>query len=89
MFALALDKRGPLPLAQLFDQFGIARDAFHAEASLDWTGHALSKEALASVGVTPGATVHADGLDYTWPNVPEPGFDNVEVAGQQIALRAA
>ncbi len=86
VFALALDKRGPLPLAQLFDQFGIARDAFHAEASLDWTGHALSKEALAAVGVNPGGTVHVDGLDYTWPSVPEPGSDNLEVAGQPIAL---
>ncbi len=84
VFALALDKRGPLPLAQLFDQAGIARDAFHAEASLDWTGHALSWEALAARGVTPGSTVHADGLDYTWPAQHSP--DNMEVAGQRIAL---
>jgi hypothetical protein len=61
VFAIALDKRGPRPLAQLFDQFGIARDAFHAEASLDWTGHALSKEALAAKGIAAGSTVHADG----------------------------
>ena len=86
VFALALDKRGALPLASLFDQFGIARDAFHAEASLDWTGHALSKEALAAVGVVPGGTVHVDGLDYRWPDVPEPGNENLEVAGQRIAL---
>ena len=86
VFALALDKRGPLPLTTLFDQFGIARDATHAEASLDWTGHAFSKEALAAVGVNPGQTVHAGGMDFTWPNVPEPGFDNLEVAGEQIAL---
>ena len=86
VFALALDKRGALPLGSLFDQFGIARDAFHAEASLDWTGHALSKEALASVGVVPGGVVHVDGLDYIWPDVAEPGNDNLEVAGQTIAL---
>ncbi len=86
VFAIAVDKRGVLPLPSLSDQFGIARDAFHAEASLDWTGHALSKEALASVGVVPGGVVHVDGLDYTWPDVAEPGNENLEVAGQTIAL---
>jgi len=86
VFDIALDKRGPKPLASLFDQFGVARDAFHAEASLDWTGHALSKEALASVGVIPGGVVHAGGLDYTWPDVAEPGSDNLEVAGQTVGL---
>src|SRR5262249_45924037 len=77
--------RGPLPLPDLRDQAGIARDAFHAEASLDWTGHAFSKEALAAVGATPGAALSADGLTYTWPDV-APGNDNVEIAGQEIAL---
>ncbi|WP_053226079.1 GH92 family glycosyl hydrolase [Solirubrobacter soli] len=85
VFALALDKRGPQPLEALRDQAGIARDAFHAEASLDWTGHAFSKEALALVGATPGAKLTADGLTYSWPDV-APGNDNVEIAGQQIAL---
>ncbi|HEY6889596.1 MAG TPA: GH92 family glycosyl hydrolase [Solirubrobacter sp.] len=86
VFAIALDKRGALPLNALFDQAGIARDAFHAEASLDWTGHAFSKEALAAKGATPGAKLSADGLTYTFPDVPTPGADNLEVAGQRIAL---
>ena len=30
--------------------------------------------------------MHVDGLDYRWPDVPEPGNENLEVAGQRIAL---
>ena len=30
--------------------------------------------------------MNADGLSYTWPDVPTPGSDNLEAAGQRIAL---
>jgi len=95
VFDLQLDTRGALPFEQLLDSSGITSDAQHAADSLDWTGHALSLDALAAAGVTPGAKVSANGLAYTWPNVPAPASatppvrpDHVEVAGQEIALPA-
>jgi hypothetical protein len=38
--------------------------------------------------VTPGSTVTADGVSYTWPDVPVATLDNIEAAGQTIGLNA-
>jgi beta-glucosidase len=62
----------------------ISDDADPAGASFDGGGYSYSAEALATVGLTPGATVNHDGLAFTWPNVPVATPDNVAAAGQTI-----
>src|SRR5204863_4271217 len=57
-------------------------------ATFDGGGWSYSAQALAGVGVTPGGTVSADGVGYTWPDVPVATLDNIEAAGQTIGLDA-
>jgi beta-glucosidase len=68
------------------DNTGISDDANPAGASLDGGGYSYSAEALATAGLTPGATVSHDGLTFTWPNVAAATPDNVAAGGQTIAL---
>jgi predicted alpha-1,2-mannosidase len=89
VFALAFDERGVQPLDALRDQWGITTYRDTGASSLDWTGHALSWGALADQGVKPGGTVAADGLSYAFPQPAAEGDpDNLEVAGQRIAVPA-
>ncbi len=71
-------------LADAFDNIGVTDDSDPGVGNLDPGGYSLSATQLAAVGYTPGATVTADGLAYTWPDV-RPGLaDNVAAAGQVI-----
>jgi beta-glucosidase len=78
----------PYPsLAAAFDNVGISDDGDPTAASFDGGGYSWSAQALASVGITPGATVPSpDGLSYTWPDVPVATPDNVAASGQVIDL---
>jgi beta-glucosidase-like glycosyl hydrolase len=72
-------------LTSAFDDTGISDDADQTAASLDGGGYSLSAQALAAAGLTPGAAVSHDGVDYTWPGaVGEP--DNVVADGQTVPL---
>jgi beta-glucosidase len=63
---------------------GISDDANPTGANFDGGGYSYSAQALASVGVTPGAAVGTTG--FTWPNVPVATPDNVQTGGQSVAL---
>ncbi|MGH8960099.1 MAG: GH92 family glycosyl hydrolase [Jatrophihabitantaceae bacterium] len=65
---------------------GITDDSNTGAATFDGGGWSYSAQALAAAGVTPGGTVSADGVDYTWPDVPVATLDNIEMSGQTIAL---
>ncbi|MDQ2846937.1 MAG: GH92 family glycosyl hydrolase [Actinomycetota bacterium] len=65
---------------------GITDDSNTDAATYDGGGWSYSAQALAAAGVTPGGTVKADGVSYTWPNVPVATLDNIEAAGQTIPL---
>ncbi|GAA1876277.1 GH92 family glycosyl hydrolase [Lapillicoccus jejuensis] len=66
---------------------GITDDAHTGAASFDGGGWSYSAQALAAAGVTPGSTVTADGVHYTWPDVPVATPDNIEESGQTIPLK--
>jgi len=55
---------------------------------IGFTGDATSysAEALAAVGITPGATIKADGAEFVWPDVRPGSPDNVLSSGQVVAL---
>jgi hypothetical protein len=69
-----------------FDNAGIASDNALTVANIDGSNSSLSAEALASVGLTPGATVTYGGVTFTWPDTWPGNRDNVVSAGQSVLL---
>jgi hypothetical protein len=77
----------PFPsLAAAFDNVGISDDTDTGAANIDGDGSSFSAQALASVGVTPGASLTYDGIGFTWPDVAAGQPDNVVGSGQTIDL---
>jgi beta-glucosidase len=72
--------------ADAFSNIGISDDTDTNAASFDGDGASFSAQALASVGVTPGASLSYDGINFTWPDVAAGEPDNVVGSGQTIAL---
>lgn len=73
-------------LAGAFDNAGISSDDATTTADIDGSRSSLSAQALASVGLTPGASVTYGGTTFTWPDT-EPGAkDNVVSSGQTVRL---
>jgi beta-galactosidase GanA len=82
-------------LASTFNNTGITDDSDPAPLpgfiGFDGEGTTFSAEGLAADGLTPGATVTAGGLSFTWPDVPPPTATNAEpdntmAQGQTIAI---
>ncbi|HEX4788131.1 MAG TPA: glycoside hydrolase family 3 C-terminal domain-containing protein [Actinospica sp.] len=71
-------------LAAAFNNAAVTSDGNRGGANLDGAGASYSEQALASVGVTPGAALVHDGLTFTWPSGGPGAADNVVAAGQTI-----
>ncbi|HEY3480692.1 MAG TPA: glycoside hydrolase family 3 C-terminal domain-containing protein, partial [Streptomyces sp.] len=74
-------------VAAAYDNAGISADSDPGTGQLDPGGYSLSATQLAAVGYTPGATVTAGGLPYTWPDTQPGAPDNIAAAGQVIRLQ--
>jgi predicted alpha-1,2-mannosidase len=72
--------------ADYYDNDGISPDSNQACANYDGVGFSYSADALAKAGITPGGTVTADGLAFTWPNVPACAADNMLASGQTMLV---
>lgn len=86
---IEVDVAKPGSLWPYYNVAGVAADGRATSASFDGEGWSYSAEALAAVGVKPGAVVTSGGLSYTWPDVTPGGLDNIEVGGQVIPLSGA
>ncbi|WP_202236169.1 glycoside hydrolase family 3 C-terminal domain-containing protein [Actinacidiphila reveromycinica] len=73
-------------VAAAYDNEGISADSDPSTGNLDPGGYSYSATQLAAVGYTPGATVTADGLSYTWPDTRPGQPDNVAADGQVVAV---
>jgi hypothetical protein len=73
-------------LAAAFDNAGISTEDALTVANIDGSNSSLSAEALASAGLTPGATVTYDGVPFTWPDTRPGSKDNVISYGQTVLL---
>jgi beta-glucosidase len=71
-------------LEYAFDNPGITDDTNPTPGNYDGAGRSFSAQALAAVGLTPGAKVSHDGLTFTWPNRTPGSVDNVVAGGQTI-----
>jgi lysophospholipase L1-like esterase len=69
-----------------YDNIGISPDSDQACANYDGDGYSYSATGLANAGLTPGATVTADGLTFTWPNVASCAPDNILAAGETMLV---
>ena len=78
----------PYPtLASAFNNTGVTSESAPTPGDFDSTGDSYSAEALATeAGVTPGSTVSANGLSFTWPAAAAGTPDNVAAAGEEITL---
>jgi hypothetical protein len=81
----------PYPsLSATFDNTGITSDSVTNPSSgftgFDGIGTSYSAEGLAADSITPGTTVSAGGLRFTWPNVAPAQPDNTMAMGQTIAV---
>ena len=75
-------------LPDAFDDVGISADNDTGAANIDGSGYSFSATALAAAGVTPGATVTAGGLSFTWPSSAAGATDNVVASGQAVTVNA-
>ncbi len=73
-------------LAAAFDNTGVTADSAPSAGDFDGAGLTFSATALANIGITPGATVTADGRAFTWPGSNPGTPDNVLADGQAITL---
>ncbi|WP_160144983.1 glycoside hydrolase family 3 C-terminal domain-containing protein [Actinacidiphila yanglinensis] len=73
--------------AAAYDNEGISADSDPSTGNLDPGGYSFSATQLAAVGYTPGATVTANGLSYTWPDTQPGQPDNIAAAGQVIQVQ--
>ena len=71
-------------VAAAFGNVGISDDTDTSVANFDGDGSSYSAEALASLGVTPGAPLSYDGISFAWPDVAAGQADNVVADGQTI-----
>jgi len=84
---LEVDVAKPGSLWPYYNNTGVApTDGAASNANYDGDGFAYSAQALAAAGVTPGATIKANGLSYQWPTVAMGTTDNIESGGQTLAL---
>jgi hypothetical protein len=72
--------------ADYYDNAGISDDSATSCADYDGDGYSYSAQGLAAAGLTPGGTVTADGLTFTWPDVASCAPDNILAAGQTMLV---
>ncbi|MFE7392201.1 GH92 family glycosyl hydrolase [Streptomyces sp. NPDC057582] len=68
----------------IYGNIGISDDTATQLANFDGTGNSYSAQALAAAGIAPGSTVTANGVTFSWPNVPAGQLDNHAANGQRI-----
>jgi beta-glucosidase len=76
-------------MAAAYDTTAISDDSAIGAADFDGVGNSYSEEALADVGLTPGATVTVGATTLQWPDVTAGSPDSVLAAGQTISLAGA
>lgn len=87
----AADVNVPAPsLKATYNNAGITDDSNPAPSpdfeGFDGEGTTFSAQGLAAAGLSPGGTVTAGGLSFTWPDVPVAQPDNTMAQGQTIAV---
>lgn len=78
----ATPPQGLPDLAAAFNDIGTGTTA--SPGNLDGAGRYLTRDSLATAGLTPGATVKHGAFTFTWPAVDPGSNDNVATSGETI-----
>ena len=73
-------------LSAAYGNVGITSDSSPGAGNVDGAGYSFSAQALAAAGATPGGTVTAGGLTFTWPSAAAGQPDNVVAGGQAFGF---
>jgi hypothetical protein len=73
-------------LTPFFNDGGISDDTDQAAANFDGLGYSYSEQGLSAVGLSPGAAITSDGVQYNWPDASAGQADNLIAAGQVITV---
>src|ERR1700759_3055347 len=84
--AVGVDVAKPGELWPYYTSIGMSDDGQVTPSGYNGDSWLYSANALAPAGVTPGSTVNADGIAYTWPNEPAGANDSIEASGQTIPV---
>jgi predicted alpha-1,2-mannosidase len=84
--ALNVDIAAPGDMWPYYNAIGVSSDGQDVPEGYDGSGYTYSANALATDGITPGATVTVDGVSYTWPDEPPGALDSIWSAGQVIPV---
>jgi len=84
--AVGVDVAKPGELWPYYTSIGTSDDGQVTSSGYNGDSWLYSATALAAKGVTPGSTVTADGIGYTWPNEPAGTNDSIEASGQTIPV---
>jgi predicted alpha-1,2-mannosidase len=84
--AVGVDVAKPGELWPYYTSIGLSDDGQVTSSGYNGDSWLYSATALAAAGVTPGSTVNADGIAYTWPNEPAGTNDSIEASGQTIPV---
>lgn len=74
------------PISDAYNISGISDDTAPQAADFNGVGYSYSAQALAQAGVTPGSTVSANGVNFTWPGSQPDQPDAVLARGQAIQV---
>jgi hypothetical protein len=84
--ALNVDAAGIGEVWPYYTNIGVSSDGVSVSSGYNGSGYTYSGNALAAAGLTPGATVTAGGVSYTWPDIPAGQPDSIESASQTIPV---
>jgi beta-glucosidase len=76
-------------LTQAFNNVGVSDDSTPTAGNFDGSGNSFSVEALAAAGITSQEPISHDGASFTWPDIVAGEPDNMQVAGQTIAMQGS
>ena len=69
-----------------YSDVGVSTDSNSSAADFDGDGYSYSATALSNAGVTPGSTVSAGGVNFTWPGAAAGSPNNYNANGQTVAV---
>jgi hypothetical protein len=75
----------PAPVPVPYNNIGTSDDADPARANFDGS-NSYSAQALASVGVVPGAAIPTNDAQFRWPNATAATYNNYLVSGQTLPV---
>jgi predicted alpha-1,2-mannosidase len=84
--SLSVDVAEPGDVWPYYNDVGVSSDGQDAPEGYDGSGYTYSANALAADGITPGSTITAGGVSYTWPDEQPGTLDSIWSAGQVIPL---